>query len=551
MTCDDFTRQLQAAQHWASKAEADGWLTAADTAELFTLGNLSPASLFDDQSHRPLVVAFFGGTGVGKSSLLNRLAGQAIARTGVERPTSREISLFLHESVRVDRLPAHFPVERVRVAHHHDEARRQVVWMDMPDIDSIETENRATVLEWLPHIDVLIYVVSPERYRDDKGWRLLRSEGPAHAWLFVMNQWDLGHPEQLEHFTRLLQQGGFTEPVIFRTDCREPSALRRPDDFDQLDAWVRGLAERHVIDQLTSRAQTLRRERLSAALLACITRLGEASAVAKLGQHWASIWHETAEQLQRTLDWPIRELAQTFIARNGAPFGKAIPGDSERSLDKTDRDSVLWDEWTAMALRDALDRLVLESSPGIPVAPLKAALQDVTVVARRLLLGAARRELHSALAQPGGGLRRFLLRLTGLLSLLLPLAAISWVSYDVVRAFYLSEQTHTGYLGADFAIHAGLLIAIAWLFPFFLHRQLKPSLEKTALRGLQKGVAAGFAAIEQAGDEALERYRQAWRTRVESGRALLSTILAQPELDQENQGDLQRLVPHRKTAAAS
>ena len=49
----------------------------------------------------------------------------------------------------------------------------------MPDFDSIDQNNRHLVLEWLPHIDVLIYVVSPERYRDEKAWRLLFAEGGA------------------------------------------------------------------------------------------------------------------------------------------------------------------------------------------------------------------------------------------------------------------------------------------------------------------------------------------------------------------------------------
>jgi Uma2 family endonuclease len=44
-----------------------------------------------------------------------------------------------------------------------------------------------------PHIDVLVYVVSPERYRDNKAWQLLLAEGGKHAWIFVLNQSDRGH----------------------------------------------------------------------------------------------------------------------------------------------------------------------------------------------------------------------------------------------------------------------------------------------------------------------------------------------------------------------
>lgn len=87
---------------------------------------------------------------MGKSTLPNRLAGQPIARTGVERPTSREVSVYLHGSVQLRQLPKDFPLDEVRIAHHHDDARRQVLWLDMPDIDSVEQHNRELVLSWLP-----------------------------------------------------------------------------------------------------------------------------------------------------------------------------------------------------------------------------------------------------------------------------------------------------------------------------------------------------------------------------------------------------------------
>ena len=208
---DEFDHQLQAAKRWVLEARDGGWLAEADIARLQGLENRSPSGLFEPGAHRPLVAAFFGGTGVGKSTLLNRLAGQAIAKVGVERPTSRELSIFLHESLHIRQLPESFPVDRVRVARHSDDSRRQVLWIDMPDIDSTEASNRDLVADWLPHIDVLIYVVSPERYRDDKGWRLLREHVSKHAWLFVMNQWDRGQEAQVADFIKLLRQGGFTK----------------------------------------------------------------------------------------------------------------------------------------------------------------------------------------------------------------------------------------------------------------------------------------------------------------------------------------------------
>lgn len=110
----------------------------------------------------------------------------------------------------------------------------------MPDFDSTDTHNKELVLSWLPHIDILIYVVSPERYRDEKAWRLLLAEGANHAWLFVMNQWDRGQIEQADDFEKQLHVAGFDAPIIFKTCCDILSNLN--DEFNELAETLTSLA---------------------------------------------------------------------------------------------------------------------------------------------------------------------------------------------------------------------------------------------------------------------------------------------------------------------
>jgi hypothetical protein len=508
----EFQQRLARMRQWAMDAQAEGWLSLADIGPLVEMGDRTPATLFEPGVHRPLVVAFFGGTGVGKSTLLNRLARQPVAKVGVERPTSREISLYAHETIQIRQLPEGMPLERIRFAHHNDESRRQVLWIDMPDIDSTATENRELVIQWLPHIDVLIYVVSPERYRDDKGWRLLQEQGASHAWLFALNQWDRGFPEQLADFRSLLQRGGFAEPIVLTTRCRDSEKAAVGDEFDRLEEIVQSLADKHVVEQLERRSQVLQQQELQSAAAACLRKLGGDVGWAGLKQNWKSIWEVSRELLRKGLAWPVRELAQTYVRHESSPLHKSIRLDAPETGGADRRRGLLWDDWTAMQLDDALDRLVLEMEPGAAAEKLKTALDAPAAAAGRRIESRAQLGLRQALANPGTSLQRFFLRFTGVVAIVLPLCAIAWVSWQAVSAYYASGQTHAGYLGVDFAIHSVLLIAISWLLPYFVNRQLRPSTERAAHRGLQQGVEQGLLLIEDdVADAIVETHRDSCR----------------------------------------
>ncbi|CAI8924208.1 GTPase [Methylocaldum szegediense] len=543
-----FEQLLSTARSWAEKAQSGGWLTSGDVQSLYEMEVRTPAALFESGTHRPLVAAFFGGTGVGKSTLLNRLAGQSIARTGVERPTSREVSLYLHDSVKIQHLPKDFPTDRVRIAYHHDDRRRQVLWIDMPDIDSTELSNRQLVLDWLPHIDVLIYVVSPERYRDDKGWRLLQAHGGEHAWLFVMNQWDRGHPAQVEDFAKLLAKAGFRNPILLRTDSREIEGERKLDDFETLQAILQDMADRHVIHQLELRAEALRLDALRKALNDCLEKLGNRDGYTGLEPNWSGIWRETREDLMKGLEWPIQEVARAFVTHEASVLRRRIdltktPDEKPRS-EKARPESILWDEWAESRYQDAQDRLIVEAGErGLAVIPLKARLDAVGNGVGRTVLAEGQRSLRLALANPGNALQRFFLKLSGFLSVLLPLIAIGWVSYQVVKGYYESALYHLGYLGTDFAIHSALLIVLSWLLPYFLYRKLKPSAERTAIKGLRDGIALG---LDLSGDRVVEQLREMEKERqilVEEGRRIAN--LSAPTETPAVQGSklLERVLP--------
>lgn len=510
----DYSEVVEKTQYWAAQAGAEGWITTASADALAELDTKSPDSLFSQQDARPLIVAFLGGSGVGKSTLLNRLAGKAIARVGMERPTSREVTLFHHHSVAIQQLPEHLPITHIKIAQHEEEAKKQIIWIDMPDFDSTDQGNKQLVLQWLPHIDVLIYVVSPERYRDEKAWQILLTEGAKHAWLFVLNQWDRGQPEQFDDFKQQLHKAGFFEPIIYKTICADEW---QEDEFAALETTLMNLAQGHTVQQLQQRGQSQRKKALQQQLENVRSELLGKTASSPLAALWQSQWQQTRTVLQQGFSWPCKNAAN-YYAEHAADL---LGNPQGNRMD-------LWDHWAQARFDDALDMFILDASQqGLPIAPLKNAITDVRSKAAKILQAQTELSVRQALANPGHALHRFFLKTLRLIEITFPLAAMAWVGYQVFMGFYQSNQTSTHYLGVDFAIHSSLLIAITWLVPFFILKKAQPSLQKSALKGLEKGIQQAFAIIEEEVSHLISAYTQAHTEQI----AQLDHLIAQCHCD--------------------
>ncbi|MEZ7898971.1 MAG: 50S ribosome-binding GTPase [Flaviflexus sp.] len=135
--------------------------------ELLERARALQATIVDRQSAglETTVVALFGATGSGKSSLFNALARTTISRVAASRPTTSN-PLSVSEQPATDVLNwLEIPERHVRAnlfSKHGD----RIVLLDMPDVDSTEESNRAIAQKLAGVVDVLVWVLDPQKYAD-------------------------------------------------------------------------------------------------------------------------------------------------------------------------------------------------------------------------------------------------------------------------------------------------------------------------------------------------------------------------------------------------
>lgn len=164
-----------------------------------------------------LVVAVAGGTGCGKSSIVNALVGYEAVNTGVVRPTTQDACAVYPQGCASDlgpMLDALGVDDRIPTAALDD-----VVLVDLPDFDSVEEAHRHVVDLVLPRVDAVVWVMDPEKYADPLVHDEFLTELVAHEsqFVFVLNQLDrieTDHSDVVESLRGHLLRDGFADPVV-------------------------------------------------------------------------------------------------------------------------------------------------------------------------------------------------------------------------------------------------------------------------------------------------------------------------------------------------
>lgn len=224
------------------------------------------------------VVALAGGTGSGKSSLFNALAGQELATTGVRRPTTSATQACVWGPD-----PAEELLDWVGAARRHrlgDQgaaALDGLVLLDLPDHDSTARSHQLEVDRLVQIVDVLVWVLDPQKYADaaihDRYLRPLA--GHAAVMVVLLNQVDLlgtGQDAALADVGRLLAADGLHGVPVIATSARTGEGL---------EGVRRMLAERVTLKAAASQRLAADVDRAVAAFEGGWDRAGRASSVGR------------------------------------------------------------------------------------------------------------------------------------------------------------------------------------------------------------------------------------------------------------------------------
>jgi GTP-binding protein EngB required for normal cell division len=192
---------------------------------------LSEARRVVDQADRRLaisggatVVALAGATGSGKSSIFNALSGTTLATVGVRRPTTAHAMACSWGEDSAEDLLDWLQIPR-RHALETDPAMAAaldgLVLLDLPDHDSTEVDHRMEVDRLVRLVDMLVWVVDPQKYADaaihDRYLKPLAQH--SDVMMIILNQVDQLSSSQreqcLKDLRRLLTTEGLAKvPVM-------------------------------------------------------------------------------------------------------------------------------------------------------------------------------------------------------------------------------------------------------------------------------------------------------------------------------------------------
>ena len=254
------------------------WTPAAHLSKVVE-ETVSEIDKLEERLETKAIVAVVGGTGAGKSTLVNALCGKdGTVREGHDRPTTRNVMALARTPGDANVLVGSLGPDEITVTTDFGFRFHDVVLVDTPDTDSSECSEYSELLDRvLQRADVLVCVFpAQDPKRRDNLVRLAEkvSKFKAEHVFLVINQCDRINEQELNEIREDFEQNTRTSwrktGKVFLLSAR--SSLQNPNwtdgelplhnvnEFEALCSAIKELDGSHFADRRIERAQELRRE---------------------------------------------------------------------------------------------------------------------------------------------------------------------------------------------------------------------------------------------------------------------------------------------------
>ncbi|MFC4149132.1 GTPase [Micromonospora mangrovi] len=232
---DELVARLQAVQRFLGAV--DGQVPDTQLVPAHTVVERAGTRLALSGDHT--VVALAGATGSGKSSLFNALARLDLSPVGVRRPTTGVAHACVWGALDgasrlldwIGVLPRHRFVRESALDGDDESGLHGLVLLDLPDFDSVQRAHRLEVDRLLGLVDLVVWVVDPQKYADRVIHTSYLREFHRHkdVTVVVLNQSDRLAPAELPRvlgdLRRLLDADGLDGVPLLPTVAVDPAGL--------------------------------------------------------------------------------------------------------------------------------------------------------------------------------------------------------------------------------------------------------------------------------------------------------------------------------------
>ncbi len=258
-----------------------------------------------------LVVGVVGGSGTGKSTLVNALVREHVCPAGKQRPTTTQPQILCRAGIEVS-LPG-LDAGEVQLHQRDLPLLEHMVLIDCPGFDTqpldggMQAERqRDLVRTILSRCDVIVYVSSQEKYKLHQGIDELRRHAPGCHLVFVQSKASID-ADIRDDWQETLQQCGFQVADIYRVDAQR--VLETKEHGQPLDEEFERLT-RLLQQQLAERA----RHRIKWMNILDLCDWMGACIQEELDQHQAAVAH-LDDEIHRQHD-ALRQQMSAHVAQN-------------------------------------------------------------------------------------------------------------------------------------------------------------------------------------------------------------------------------------------